>query len=142
MPEVRGLKFATPAGTQIFQCPGLVESPPSREWEHLFKVFTSFGLKGVSVWHGGKTQRPLIVPMFIWHPDKWDTAADRDDALDAIEAKVFSREGTVTFANYSGSITETYTNCVFMGLRVDQLRNDSDHGYFATGSLSFIEVAK
>ncbi len=134
-----GLLFAS-NGTTLFQMPGLVMEPAAAQWEHQIKWTSAFNLTGKTGLYGGRINRPLEVPMAIH--SGWSTPGQRDSVLLGCE-QYAGRKGTVTFANPAGTVTETWTNCVFVGLRVERRVYSpvTGHNYMALGVLMFDQIA-
>lgn len=73
--------------------PGIVQPWAPGDWQQQSQVTTLFGLEGSVALYGGRTNRPLSIP--LWFYSGFNSESALNDAIEAIEGKI-GLIGTVT----------------------------------------------
>lgn len=119
-----------------FSIPGTHESPKYGEWQRAAQYNSVFGLDGATVLDGGRSKRPIDVPM--WIHNGYASAAECFTALGNLEQRI----GTVGRLIELGNISRWMDNVEFLGFALQQgpIPPNPQLGWFADVVLHFLQL--
>lgn len=116
--------------------PGIVQPWSPGDWQQQSQVTTLFGLEGSVLLYGGRTNRPLSIP--LWFYSSFNSEGALNDAIATIESKI-GRIGTVTV---NAASTVNYQNSELQAVRHVEppLPPNSHIGWSQLLSLEFLQL--
>lgn len=122
-----------------FSIPGLHEDFRMGDWAYQSQNMTMFGLNGATALDGGRSQRPIDVPILIHN--SYNSSTDLLTALGNLDARI-GKVGTLLELDYfSLAAVATIANVQFLGYSAEQRAiPPGGVGWCSLGVLRFLQL--